>query len=80
MQYIDNNKANEQFELPCHIHSHSGALRFKKVEPMSGIILTRGVNSAKYEVGEKVLCFEPDPTKVKVLYDAKVGYFDVSVL
>ena len=26
----------------------------------------------KYEVGEKVLCYEPDPTKAKVIYDAKI--------
>uniref|UniRef100_A0A8C9SNL5 MSL complex subunit 3 n=1 Tax=Scleropages formosus TaxID=113540 RepID=A0A8C9SNL5_SCLFO len=26
----------------------------------------------KFHKGEKVLCFEPDPTKAKVLYDAKV--------
>ncbi|KAJ8378338.1 hypothetical protein AAFF_G00243580 [Aldrovandia affinis] len=26
----------------------------------------------KFHQGEKVLCFEPDPTKAKVLYDAKV--------
>lgn len=28
----------------------------------------------KFQKGEKVLCFEPDPTKAKVLYDAKVRY------
>uniref|UniRef100_A0A0E9QBS1 MSL3 chromodomain-like domain-containing protein n=1 Tax=Anguilla anguilla TaxID=7936 RepID=A0A0E9QBS1_ANGAN len=27
----------------------------------------------KFHKGEKVLCFEPDPTKAKVLYDAKVS-------
>lgn len=26
----------------------------------------------KFHSGEKVLCFEPDPTKARVLYDAKV--------
>lgn len=26
----------------------------------------------KFHKGEKVLCFEPDPSKAKVLYDAKV--------
>lgn len=25
-----------------------------------------------FSVDEKVLCYEPDPTKTKVLYDAKV--------
>lgn len=25
-----------------------------------------------FEKGEKVLCYEPDPTKAKVLYDSKV--------
>jgi len=27
----------------------------------------------KFHKGEKVLCFEPDPSKAKVLYDAKVN-------
>ncbi|GAB6031749.1 Male-specific lethal 3 [Chamberlinius hualienensis] len=26
----------------------------------------------KFDIGEKVLCYEPDPTKAKVLYDSKV--------
>jgi len=26
----------------------------------------------KFEEGEKVLCYEPDPAKTKVLYDSKV--------
>lgn len=26
----------------------------------------------EYDIGEIVLCFEPDPTKARVLYDAKV--------
>ena len=32
---------------------------------------TRGLKF-NYQVGELVLCFEPDPTKARVLYDAKV--------
>lgn len=28
----------------------------------------------KFQKGEKVLCFEPDPSKAKVLYDAKVTW------
>jgi len=32
----------------------------------------RGVRF-QYRSGESVLCFEPDSTKAKVLYDAKVG-------
>ncbi len=31
----------------------------------------RGVRF-NFEPGEVVLCFEPDPTKARVLYDAKV--------
>lgn len=27
----------------------------------------------QFHSGEKVLCFEPDPTKARVLYDAKLG-------
>lgn len=27
----------------------------------------------KFSEGERVLCFEPDPTKARVLYDAKVS-------
>lgn len=28
-----------------------------------------------FSIGEVVLCFEPDPTKARVLYDAKVNSF-----
>jgi male-specific lethal 3 len=34
-------------------------------------VSTRGVKF-KFSEGEKVLCYEPDPTKAKVLYDSKV--------
>ena len=27
---------------------------------------------AKFTSGEKILCFEPDPNKVKILYEAKI--------
>lgn len=36
------------------------------------IMSTRGVKFL-FSVGEFVLCFEPDPTKARVLYDAKVN-------
>lgn len=36
-----------------------------------GMVSTRGVKY-KFSEGEKVLCYEPDPTKAKVLYDSKV--------
>ena len=26
----------------------------------------------EFQVGEKVLCYEPDPTKAKVIYEAKI--------
>ena len=32
---------------------------------------TRGIRF-NYEPGEGVLCFEPDPTKARVIYEAKV--------
>lgn len=35
------------------------------------MVSTRGFKY-KFVVGEKVLCYEPDPTKAKVLYDSKV--------
>ena len=35
----------------------------------------RGVRF-EYEIGEIVLCFEPDPTKARVLYEAKVQFLD----
>ncbi|XP_046395735.1 protein male-specific lethal-3 [Ischnura elegans] len=35
------------------------------------MVSTRGVKF-KFSEGEKVLCYEPDPTKAKVLYDSKV--------
>ena len=30
------------------------------------------MTKAKFTSGEKILCFEPDPTKVKILYEAKI--------
>ncbi|XP_071505467.1 MSL complex subunit 3-like [Diadema antillarum] len=36
------------------------------------MIATRGLKPAVFGVGERVLCFEPDPTKVRVLYDSKI--------
>ncbi|XP_053680952.1 protein male-specific lethal-3 [Anopheles nili] len=37
------------------------------------MVSTRGHNTKyKFTDGEKVLCYEPDPTKAKVLYDSKV--------
>nr|QGW08168.1 male-specific lethal 3-like protein [Helicoverpa armigera] len=35
------------------------------------MVSTRGVRY-KFSEGERVLCYEPDPTKAKVLYDSKV--------
>lgn len=34
---------------------------------------SRGIKY-QFHKGERVLCFEPDPTKAKVLYDAKVRF------
>lgn len=36
------------------------------------MVSTRGPKF-KFAVNERVLCFEPDPSKAKVLYDSKVG-------
>lgn len=36
------------------------------------MVSTRGIKY-KFTINEKVLCYEPDPTKKKVLYDSKVG-------
>lgn len=30
------------------------------------------MTKCKFDEGEKVLCYEPDPAKTKVLYDSKV--------
>ncbi|XP_036337304.1 protein male-specific lethal-3 isoform X2 [Rhagoletis pomonella] len=36
-----------------------------------------GASTRYFEKGEKVLCYEPDPTKAKVLYDSKIlGIYD----
>lgn len=35
---------------------------------------SRGIKY-QFRKGERVLCFEPDPTKAKVLYDSKVMFF-----
>ncbi|KAL3878919.1 hypothetical protein ACJMK2_031245 [Sinanodonta woodiana] len=37
----------------------------------------RGVKYS-YSIGEIVLCFEPDPTKARVLYEAKILAYDVT--
>lgn len=34
----------------------------------------------KFAIGEKVLCYEPDPTKAKVLYDSKVSVASSSTI
>lgn len=36
---------------------------------------TRSNPVPKYAVGEKVLCYEPDPNKARVLYESKVMHF-----
>ncbi|KAL9908720.1 LOW QUALITY PROTEIN: protein male-specific lethal-3-like [Glossina fuscipes fuscipes] len=36
------------------------------------MVSTRGPKSRYFEKGEKVLCYEPDPSKAKVLYDSKI--------
>lgn len=42
---------------------------------------TRSNPVPKFAVGEKVLCYEPDPNKARVLYESKVNFkiysFDV---
>ncbi|XP_071793255.1 MSL complex subunit 3-like [Asterias amurensis] len=38
----------------------------------TSVIATRGLKPAEFTVGEHVLCFEPDPTKARVLYDSKI--------
>lgn len=35
------------------------------------MVSTRGPKF-KFSIGERVLCYEPDQTKAKVLYDSKV--------
>ena len=35
------------------------------------MVSTRGPKP-KFDIGERVLCYEPDPKKIKMLYDAKV--------
>lgn len=44
-------------------------LKFRKGKKM---VSTRGPKY-KFCIGERVLCYEPDPTKAKVLYDSKVS-------
>jgi len=40
---------------------------------MNRVVSTRSHNAKfKFSEGERVLCFEPDPTKARVLYDAKI--------
>ncbi|XP_033122388.1 male-specific lethal 3 homolog [Anneissia japonica] len=36
------------------------------------VITTRGLKQANFSVGEKILCYEPDVSKARVLYDSKI--------
>ena len=36
---------------------------------------TRSNPLPKYVIGEKVLCYEPDPNKARVLYESKVKFY-----
>lgn len=40
------------------------------------MVSTRGIRY-KFSEGERVLCYEPDPTKAKVLYDSKVFHNEI---
>lgn len=44
------------------------------------MVSTRGPKSRYFEKGEKVLCYEPDPSKAKVLYDSKVREYNGNCL
>ena len=37
---------------------------------------TRSNPVPKFVVGEKVLCYEPDPNKARVLYESKVTFIE----
>jgi len=37
---------------------------------------TRSNPVPKFVVGEKVLCYEPDPNKARVLYESKVHFVE----
>lgn len=37
---------------------------------------TRSNPVPKFAVGEKVLCYEPDPNKARVLYESKVNFVE----
>ncbi|EDO38666.1 predicted protein, partial [Nematostella vectensis] len=39
---------------------------------------TRSLPTPKHEQGDTVLCYEPDPTKARVLYEAKVLEVDIT--
>lgn len=43
------------------------------------MVSTRGIKQ-KFSVGERVLCYEPDPTKAKVLYDSKVIHICILIV
>lgn len=40
---------------------------------------TRSNPVPKFVVGEKVLCYEPDPNKARVLYESKVNFVEHTV-
>lgn len=59
---------NNQTQCPYIV---SSLLLSRKIAKSITMVSTRGPKF-KFSVGEKVLCYEPDLTKAKVLYDSKV--------
>ena len=49
------------------------ASRFMKQDKILKEDKPRYVVSAEFKVGDHILCYEPDTTKAKMLYEAKVG-------
>lgn len=67
---IEEGKCNEPARSCLFTIDRTGSIVLLNVI-IKKMVSTRGPKF-KFSDGEKVLCYEPDPTKAKVLYDSKV--------
>ena len=79
--YLDKNKTRCIFQISS-LKLSKGNLKakfftevlWKEFKMANKTEFVRGLrqSKAKFTSGEKILCFEPDPKKVKILYEAKI--------
>ena len=81
--HISSNEASTGANLTRATSSSSTASVTNKAvtttEKMAKHVVDDCTVCSKFKEGERVLCFEPDPTKVRVVYDAKILRISVTV-